>query len=50
MTTPRSAAIKAFFSHGFDKIGQVELFMDLKPEAGKKWIKGPGFYGTDFLH
>ena len=45
-----SIAIKTFYKKGFDKIGQIELFMDLKPEMGRKWIKGPEISDIEFLH
>jgi GNAT superfamily N-acetyltransferase len=45
-----SRAISVFRSQGFDTVGQIELFMDLKPEAGRKWVKGPNFAGSEFNH
>ena len=39
------AALKFFRDEGFDKLGKIELFIDL---SGKDWEKGIKLHGVDF--
>ncbi len=42
------AAIPWFHRSGFRKLGQVDLFMDLRPEEGRTWRPGPTLAGCAF--
>ena len=35
---------------GFDHVGSVELFQDLRPAEGRKWLKGITMHGQDLLY
>ena len=35
---------------GFDHVGSIELFQDLLPEAGRKWVKGITVHGRELLY
>lgn len=38
-------AMSLFYSAGFELLGQVELFMDLRPELGRTWRDGATLMG-----
>lgn len=41
-------AISFFYDSGFRTLGQVELFMDLRPPAPDAWKPGPELFGCSF--
>ncbi len=41
-------AISFFYGAGFQTLGHIELFMDLKPEAPGTWKPGPELFGHAF--
>lgn len=42
------AAIRFFHVLGFDVVGQLELLLDFRPRAGRRWRAGERFAGRDF--
>lgn len=43
-----ASAIRFFHDLGFDTLGQLELFLDLKPEADRRWQAGERIANRDF--
>jgi GNAT superfamily N-acetyltransferase len=41
-------AIEFFHMNGFQTIGHVDLFIDLKPELKRGWKKGISLFGNEF--
>ena len=41
-------AIKAFYLLGFQNLGHIELFIDLKPEKRREWKSNLNLFGLDF--
>ena len=42
------SAIKFFHKRGFDVLGQMEMLMDLRPQASQKWKDGEQIAGKTF--
>jgi N-acetylglutamate synthase-like GNAT family acetyltransferase len=43
-----ATAIRFFHDLGFDTLGQIELFLDFKPEADRRWRAGGRIANRDF--
>ena len=43
-------AISFFLRCGFDVVGQIDLFQDLKPETGRTWKSGLVIHGHNLMY
>ena len=43
-------AMSFFIDNGFDIVGHVDLFQDLRPESGREWKAGITLHGRELRH
>lgn len=43
-------AIQCFYRAGFSILGQIEMFVDLMPERGRKWNSGVIIHQNEFRY